>query len=286
MKMLGQKVKHAILGAAAIASMALVGTSSASATTIDGISFLNGAQFDTTTVYENQVTAAGQTLTGIGQVNQITAVGCNAHPGNICWQNGDNGYELTFTFSYTLEAISLINPTTAQALFSGGMINFYADSTPDFTPSGGADQVTDFANASNGDLWLALLGGATGDTCNIGAVICMDGVGTPVTLNSTFPSSGALGVDGTGAGHGFLDVNLLMSGGGLAGLAYDQNSQALGHDITLDTSFSNVNPTDFPISGSATLKANTHLPEAGTLSLLGAGLMLLGFGAWRRKSVA
>ncbi|HEX4273686.1 MAG TPA: PEP-CTERM sorting domain-containing protein [Rhizomicrobium sp.] len=275
--MLERKIKLALLGAAAGASMIALSAGSASAVTIDGISFDTGSQFTTATVYENNVTTVGQHLQGVGIVTQITAPTCSADGATICWQSGDAGHELTFTFDYVLEAIGLTaDPSVAQAVFGNGIINFYSDGTPDANPTTGTGY-------GDGNLWLSLIGGTVGKVCSDYTAIaasCLSPT-APITLAATYPSDGLLAVDGAGAGHGYLDVDLGPNSE--AGANYDTNGEALGHDLTLDTSFDIRNPTPvFGIKGTASLNTTT-IPEPTTLSLFGMGLAGLGFGALRRR---
>jgi PEP-CTERM motif len=276
--MLERKMKLALLGAAAGASMMVLGAGSASAITIDGITFVSGATFDSTDVYENNVTAIGQHLMGVGVVNDIKDQNNDGACGisTICWQNGNNGTELTFSFDYVFEGF-VVNGSNTTAVFSGGIINFYADSAQNNNPSTG----TGF---TDGQLWLNLVGGATGDTCaSEGVSTCFDSAA--LTLISTYKSGGQLAVNGSGGGNGFLEVT---SGLGAANSYYDTNQIPTGHDLSLDTSFNSDNPTPvYGITGTASLKGNiAPIPEPTTLSLFGMGLAGLGFGALRRRRKA
>src|SRR3977135_2273746 len=81
---------------AAVLAVAFLGASSAFAVpvVIDGIAFGPGAVLQTTTIWERTVTAPGDKIYGVGLVDSIKSLGCSAHPGSVCWQNGDNGREL------------------------------------------------------------------------------------------------------------------------------------------------------------------------------------------------
>src|SRR5690348_8926802 len=89
----------ALLGGALMSSAASAGP----VFTVDGIGFGINNNLITNTIWENTVTAAGQTLTGIGTVEAIKSASC----GGNCWQYGDNGRELTFTFSYTVQQVAI-----------------------------------------------------------------------------------------------------------------------------------------------------------------------------------
>lgn len=229
--------------------------------TIDGIGIGNNDNLISTTIWEKTVTVQGQTLTGIGRVNTIDAISC----GGICWITGQNGRELTFTFSYHVEKIGFVGAGIADALFSGGTINFYSDSTPDLTATNaGLTQ----AHASDGNLWLSLVGGTTGDACD---PTCDTGAGAMVTLRSTFFTTGGLGAVDSGTGHGFLNTS-----GGPAAAYFDTNSYIYGNDISLSSSFSKnqgAGRSRFALAGTAALQA-FKVPEPGSASLYGTALML------------
>src|SRR5262245_21745500 len=90
-------------GSFAAATALAVAPASAAPITVDGVTFGTGSNLQTTTIWENTVLAPGDILTGIGRVDVISSpTGC----GGICWQNGNNSVELTFTFSYVLEQLS------------------------------------------------------------------------------------------------------------------------------------------------------------------------------------
>jgi len=239
---------------------------------VDGIGFGKNSNLISNTIWENTVLAPGDTLTGIGRVDTIDSVSC----GGLCWQNGVNGRELTFDFSYTVEKIGFISPGIAQALFSGGIINFYSDNSPDLNDTP-ADLTV--ANATDGNLWLSLAGGTTGDACDAS---CFNGAGAVVTLNSLFFTSGGLGDVSAGTGHGFLNVT-----GGPAGGFFDTNTFFAGNDIDLSSSFHQnlTTPGNFPLAGTAALQTFV-VPEPGSLLLLATGLLsLAGAGLGRKLRV-
>ena len=241
--------------------------------TIDGIGIGNNDNLISTTIWQNSVTIKGQTLSGIGRVNTIDAPSC----GGLCWITGANGRELTFTFSYHVEKIGFVGAGLADALFSGGTINFYSDSSPDLNAT---DAGLTQAHALDGNLWLSLVGGPTGDACD---ATCDTGAGAIVTLRSTLFTTGGLGSIYSGTGHGFLNV-----AGGPAATHFDTNSYMFGNDIDLSSSSSNnqgIARSRFRLTGTAALQA-FKVPEPGSAFLYGTALALFAGAAFakRRKS--
>lgn len=257
------------LGVAGVAALPSV----ASATTIDGITFAPGVTLVIGTIYEGEVssgytagiTGADQELGGVGIVDAIKDAG-----GNTLWANGDNGRELTFQFGgYISEAPVFFGSGGTPPIgvnFSGGWVNFYADSSPDFVTS----PITSMLSSStDGNAWMNLLGASTGVACT----------GGPCTLQS-FITAGTLAAIGSGAGNGFLNVD--TAGTGAANSYFDTNSEGpLGADFALGSSFNSASATGAMFaSGSFDLRGNS-IPEPGTLALFGLGL--LGFAGMSRR---
>jgi hypothetical protein len=263
------KVK-CIVAAAALSGLA--GTATAQQFDIGGLTLEGGPIFEVASIYENVVTAVGQTLRGFGEVTQINGV----QIGELC-----TGCELTFRFdNYTVTSLA---PDSID--FTGGVVNFYLGfgGANDFNPLTSASSAADLAAATNGTLFLTLAGHA------------IDAAGN--TFAGTGNNIG--GVNAAGNGAGLADVT-----GGLAAAFFDTNSVASSFggmaDVQLGSSFSNVflphpdecagaGATTGPscLTGSADFRGVINpIPEPSTYALMLAGLGVIGFVASRRRQQA
>jgi hypothetical protein len=235
---------------------------------IGGLNVDTGPIFSVASIYENVVTGVGDTLTGVGEVTQINGVALSS----LC-----SGCELTYQFGgYTVTSLT---PTDIK--FSGGWVNFYlgfgADN--DMNPFTSGSSAADLAAATNGSLFLTLVGHAIDAAGNTFA-------GTGTNINTSSP---------VGFGAGLADVN--MAGGGLANKYFDTNGipATFGSgnaDFQLGSSFSALqvpHPGECPdgaecVAGSADFRGVAAIPEPQTYALMLAGLSVVGFVARRRRS--
>jgi len=173
------------------------------------------------------------------------------------------GGELTFTFGGFTPTESGVLPQVGGAAiaYTGGWVNLYVDDSPEITNPSNPTTLT-FANTSDGDLWLALVGHPDSTTA--------DGI----TLIGTVLGSSAL------SGVGQLDVI-----GGLAMLYFDTNQMEDGADFNFTNSFSQFNPTGnlLNANGTGNYFGDSVVPEPATLMLFGIGL--LGLAGITRKKV-
>jgi hypothetical protein len=263
----------------AFASAVLLGaTGYASAATVDigGLTLSQQPVFSVASIYENTITGAGQTLSGVGEVTQINGVDI----GSLC-----AGCELTYRFGgYQVSSLSSTNIN-----FSGGWINFYLGfgAANDFNPFSSSGSAADIAAATNGSLFLTLAGhpvNSASDTF----------VGTGTSIGTATP---------VGSGSGLADVDLTgrrngntAGGGAIANAFFDTNSIAAAFggaaDLQLGSSFSSIvvpHPGECPggpmcVAGSADFRGLvTAVPEPETYALMLAGLGVVAFVARRRK---
>src|SRR6266568_3236717 len=246
-----------------VAGAILLGISSyASAVLIGGLDVPNGPTFWVGQIYENAPTAVGDTLAGYGKVDSINGIPV----ASLC-----TNCELTYQFSgYIVTSISATKIT-----FTGGSYQFYlgfgADN--DFTTGNAGGSAGDLAEATNGTLFLSLMGHA------------VDAAGN--TLIWTGTNIGTLSP--TGSGTALADV---AAGGGVANPFLDTNSIVAlfggPADFQIGSSFSALHPL-YPAEcpgGRACLRGSADftgfvtdgtapVPEPATIALVAVALLAL-----------
>lgn len=256
--------------ALAASSVLLGAATCANAVDIGGLNVPTGPVFGVGQVYENVVSAVGQTLSGYGEVDSINGQAV----GSLC-----ANCELTYRFTdYVVTSIS-----ATDIKFTGGIVNFYLGfgANNDFNAFTSGSSAADIAAATNGNLFLTLTGHAIDAAGNTFA-------GTGVNIGSATPS---------GTGSGLADVD--MTTGGIANSFFNTNAvPALfgggNADFLLTSSFSGLFPPHPAecsqgqgpscLSGSADFRGNlAPVPEPETYALMLAGLAVIASVARRRK---
>lgn len=243
----------------------LAASSHSMAVNIGGLEVPSGATFAAGQIYENVVDSVGDILTGYGKVDSINSIAV----GELC-----AGCELTFQFGdYEVTSIS---PTNIS--FSGGWIRFYLGfgADKDFTTGNAGGSAGDIVEATNGTLFLAMVGHAIDAAGNTFA-------GTGINIGTVFP---------TGFGTGLADVDMSMAA--LANAHFDRNMVPSlfgggNADFQLGSSFSGLNPV-YPgegDGGAARVRGSADftspIPEPQTYALMLAGLACVAWVARRRR---
>jgi hypothetical protein len=238
----------------ALAAAASLLCASAHAVNIGGIDIPAGSIFGVAQIYENNTATVGSVLSGYGKIDSLNSQSVSS----LC-----SGCELTYTFGgYTVVSVS-----PSEIRFSGGWLNVYlgfgADN--DFSTLNPGGAAGDLAEASNGTLFLSLIGHAVDGAGNTL-------VGTGVGIGTASPA---------GFASGLLDVD--TSTGALANAYFNTNGIGASFggpaDVQLGSSFtaqSPVYPADCPggaacLRGSANISASV-VPEPSTTALLLAGV--------------
>lgn len=284
---------------AAATLAAVLGTPmAASAITVDGITFSEGAIFETVDLFEGKagggpIENPGDELVGIGKVNNIRQTGTNV----LQWTNGDNGRELTFYFfGFILESIGLGQTTdiltgdileVATLRYSGGTVQIWSDVSEDFDPTG--SQANGIATANNGTLWLELagspvvsgFGALSGNPITLLAVqTCSEGCDPLTDPGTNITGLGRLDVTG-GTASTYFDTNTFgCTGSRPSAPCPDDADKAFTSSGQLPTTGSA--PDGWAFFGTGEVQDFSVIPEPGTMALLGASL--IGLGASRRKA--
>ncbi|MCQ8119357.1 PEP-CTERM sorting domain-containing protein [Methylomonas rosea] len=240
-----------------IAALGLVGAGfAANAASIDGVITPETiTEFDSGSfaqIVTKNADGSGS-FTAWGEVTGFNNISYDVFPGG----------QLTYsvTSDYTTNQINIPGDT----LFTGGVITFYLDNLTAYDP-------TNQATAEDGTVWMTILGrdlNAVGDTF-LGTINVLGGGGGTAFFDLLL----------AGLGTDVFDTNtkLIPTTGEFADFSW--GSSILAGNTTTTTS---GGVTTYYSTGSGDLGASATIPEPGSLSLLGLGM--LAFSARKKRSV-
>lgn len=261
------------------AGLLVMAGSHAHATVIDGVTLAPGATKFDLNVFEILITGVGQSLEGVGRVEEI-----DNSQGIPEYTYGENGVYLTYTFSGFKSSFILAPSKSNDGFieFTGGIADVYVHSSnPNITNAGSTTK--DFTNAQSSKLFLS----AAAELFDTNPTVeSSKGGPKTTTLEATLPNNSTLAKFSNAFGTAFLDATggdafkqlhtctlSVTPGGG------DCPSGFV--DALFSEEFSSTVTGNWTVSGDATVKASV-VPEPASFALLGAAL--IGFGGLSRRS--
>lgn len=261
--------RKTVLAAATLVALGV--SSQASALVIGGIDVGSGPIVTLTDASsETIVTAAGQTLYGVGQITKVNGVGYS-------------GGELDFVYT---ALVSYISPDGSTIIFSSGTLDFYVNplGTYDSVFLGAGSMAAAMNTLDNGTNWLNL------KTTTVPTIAPYNVAGAPATGGFFGNGSNLAGTTPNGNGVGYMSVD--TTGSGLANSFFNTDQLVGPGGITYDFNFTSTfsvpgsNPVWGPVLDASTFSGRITVPEPGTLALLGLGLAGIGLRKRKPKAVA
>lgn len=230
-------------------------SANAMAMNIGGISISPGDNFEVASIYENEMTAVGDELRGYGEIAQIQG------DANFC-ATGPGTCELTYAFG----GFIVTDFSATNIIFDGGWVRFYVGSGAEnnFNPFTSSGYTEDLAAATDGSLWLTLVGHNNEVNGSLGTLFA-SGTGFGAG-NAVGEAAGLFDVDiaGGGSANAYFDTNMMLDNmGGVA-------------DFTFTSSFGGAVPphSAIGVAGSADIRGVVAaVPEPTSIALIGLGLL-------------